>query len=153
MDSKTTMNHNDFTLTIKSDQSPEVVYQAMLNVRKWWSGFYDESFDGNTDKLNDEFSFWAGGGLHYSKQKIVELIPNKKVVWLITESELSFLDKKDEWTGSHVVFEISEVEGKTQLTFTHKGLTPDVECYDACAPAWTQYVQLKLSPLINSDSK
>jgi hypothetical protein len=145
----TNLNNNDFTLTIESDQSAEVVFQAILNVREWWSGYYDEEFDGNSEMLNDEFSFRAGGGLHYSKQKIVELSPNKKVVWLITDSELSFLDKKDEWTGSHIIFEITEMHGKTQLSFTHKGLTPEIECYDSCAPAWTQYLQNKLLPLIS----
>ena len=72
------------------------------------------------------------------------------MVWLITESKLNFLEKKDEWTGTKVIFTISKKGGKTQLTFTHEGLTPEIECYDACAPAWNQYVQNKLLPLIKS---
>jgi len=141
---------SDFTLTLLADQSLQEVFKAVNNVRDWWSGYYDEEIEGDTEKLNDEFSFRAGGGVHYSKQKLIEVIPNKKVVWLITESELNFLEKKDEWTGSKVIFEISKAGDKTQLVFTHEGLTPEVECYDACAPAWTQYLQNKLLPLIKS---
>jgi Activator of Hsp90 ATPase homolog 1-like protein len=146
------MSKKDFTTTLLVNQSPEQVFNVLLNVRGWWSGYYSEEFKGDTEKLNDEFSFRAGGGAHYSKQKIVEVIPNEKMVWLITDSELNFLEKKDEWTGTKVIFKILKKGDKTQLTFTHEGLTPDIECYDSCAPAWTQYVQNKLLPLISNIS-
>ncbi|MFC2187605.1 SRPBCC domain-containing protein [Fulvivirgaceae bacterium LMO-SS25] len=145
------MTSSDFTLTLLTDQSPNTVFQAINNVRAWWSGYYSEEFIGNTEELSDEFSFHAGEGLHFSKQKIVELTPNKKVVWLITESKLSFLEKTDEWTGTKVIFEISKEGNKTQLVFTHLGLTPQKECYNNCAPAWTQYLQNKLLQLINAE--
>ena len=138
----------DFTFTIFTDQSPEHVFEAIRDVRSWWSGFYNESFSGETKELNDEFSFRAGDGAHYSKQKLVEVIPNERVVWIITESELNFLEQKDEWVGTKVVFEISEKDGKTELVFTHQGLTPEIECYDSCAPAWSMYLKEKLLPLI-----
>lgn len=99
--------------------------------------------------LGDEFIFKAGDGVHYSKQKLVELVPNKKIAWLVTDSELSFLQQKDEWTGTKLIFEISTTGVNTQVKFTHEGLTPTSECYDACAPAWTQYIQNKLQIRIN----
>jgi Activator of Hsp90 ATPase homolog 1-like protein len=145
------MSKRDFTTTLLVDRTPEEVFKAIINVRGWWTGYYSEEFTGATEKLNDEFSFRAGPDVHYSKQKLVEVIPNEKVVWLITESELSFIEKKDEWTGSKVIFEISNKGDKTQLTFTHEGLTPEIECYDSCAPAWTQYLHHKLLPLITTD--
>jgi len=147
------MTTSDFTLTLLTDRPPQEVFQAVNNVRAWWSGYYSEEFRGATEKLHDEFSFRAGDGLHYSKQKLIEVIPNKKVVWLITESELSFLEKKDEWTGTKVIFEISKDGDKTQLVFTHEGLTPEVECYDSCTPAWTQYLHNKLLPMLNTGKK
>jgi hypothetical protein len=138
----------DFTFTIFTDQSPEHVFKVIRDVRSWWSGLYNESFSGESKELNDEFSFRAGDGVHYSKQKLMEVIPNERVVWLITESELTFLEQKDEWVGTKIVFEISEKDGKTELVFTHQGLTPEIECYDSCAPAWSMYLQEKLLPLI-----
>lgn len=142
------METKNFTYSIQTEKSPEHVFKAIREVRSWWSGLYNESFSGETKELNDEFSFRAGDGAHYSKQKLVEVIPNKRVVWLITESELSFLEQKDEWVGTKIVFEISEKDGKTELVFTHQGLTPEIECYDSCAPAWSMYLQEKLLPLI-----
>ena len=140
----------DFTFTVTTEKTPREVFQAIKQVRSWWSGLYEEEFTGDSENLGDEFSFRAGGGAHYSKQKLVEIIPDEKLVWLITESDFTFIEKADEWTGTKLVFEISEKDGKTQLIFTHAGLTPEVECYDACAPAWSQYLKEKFLPFVNS---
>lgn len=142
------MKNKNFTTTLIVDQTPEEVFNVVRNVRGWWSGYYSEEIKGDTEKLNDEFSFRAGDGAHYSRQKLIEVIPNKKVVWLVTDSKLDFLEKKDEWTGTKVIFDISKKDNKTQLVFTHDGLMPEIECYNSCAPAWSQYLQNKLLPLI-----
>jgi hypothetical protein len=143
------MKTKDFTLTLPSNQTPEEVFKAVNNVRAWWSGYHAEEITGDTEKLNDEFSFRAGEGVHFTKHKLIEVIPNKKVVWLTTHSDLSFTAKRDEWTGTKVIFEISQNDNETQLRFTHEGLTSNIECYDDCVPAWTAYLQHKLLPLIN----
>jgi hypothetical protein len=144
------MTNQDFTTTIRVEQPPAEAYNAILNVRAWWSGLYAESFEGSSEKPGDEFSFLAGGGVHYTKQRLVELVPNKKVVWLVTEANLSFVDKTDEWEGTRISFDISEEAGKTKIVFTHIGLVPGFECYDSCAPAWTQYIQERLTAAITT---
>lgn len=141
----------DFTLTLSTNLSPKEVFQAIRNVRAWWSGFYSEEITGQAENLNDEFTFKAGDGAHHTTQRLIEVIPDKKIVWLITYSELTFLEKKDEWTGTKIMFEIS-VEGEiTKLRFTHQGLNPEIECYTACSSAWSLYIQQKLAPLIGSN--
>jgi len=147
------MKTSDFTLTLLVDQSPKAVFNAIKNVRGWWSGLYSEEFEGSSDKLNDEFTFRAGEGVHYSKQKLIELIPGKKIAWLVTDSNLTFLENKNEWTGTKIIFEISKKGNKTQIQFTHEGLVPEVECYDSCAPAWTQYLKERLLNLISKGNK
>lgn len=137
--------NEDFTTSILVDQTPREVFSAVTNVREWWS----KDIKGNTEKLNDEFIFEVKG-VHYSKQKLVEVIPDKKVVWLITDSQLTFVEDKSEWTGTKVIFDIAKQGDKTKLTFTHEGLLPEVECYDACSPAWTQYMQNSLFRLITT---
>ena len=137
------MNTSDFTTTILVDQTPEEVFNAVNNVCSWWQG----QIEGSTNKLNDEFTYRMGD-IHFSKQKIVEIIPCKKVVWLVTESKLNFINLKSEWTGTTISFEIAEQDSKTQLRFTHVGLNPEIECYGACSNGWDQLVQQSLLSLI-----
>lgn len=58
--------------------------------------------------------------------------------------------QKNEWTGTKIIFDISETGDKTKLVFTHEGLVPEVECYGACSLAWTEYVQHSLFNLITT---
>ena len=142
----------NFTMTLIVDQSPREVFNAVLNVRGWWHGFYSEEIIGEMRNENDEFTFRAGDGAHFTRQKLVNVIADKRVEWLVTESALTFIEDEGEWEGTRLVFEISQKAGKTQLVFTHHGLTPEVECYDACSGAWTMYLREKLLSLIEAAS-
>jgi hypothetical protein len=80
----------------------------------------------------------------------VEVIPDEKVVWLVTYSQLNFINDKSEWTNTQIVFELNEVDNKTQVKFTHIGLAPEVECFDACSSAWSEYILRSLFMLITT---
>jgi len=139
------MATSNFTTTILVDNSPKEVFNAINNVRGWWS----EEIEGSTNKLNDEFSYRMED-IHFSKQKLVVVIPNEKIVWLVTDSKLSFIETKSEWTGTTISFEISEINNKTQLRFIHAGLVPTIECYGACSNAWNLLIQESLFSLITT---
>ncbi len=136
-----TTTTQDFTYSFTSSKTPAAVFELLLHIDQWWSGQYEETIKGKSEKVNDEFTFHAGGGAHYSKQKLAELIPNKKIVWLVTDSNLSFLSDTGEWTGTKICFDISMEDNKTKVTFTHDGLVPEIECYDACSGGWTKYLE------------
>ncbi|CAL1519403.1 SRPBCC domain-containing protein [Chitinophaga sp. MM2321] len=133
----------DFTTTIMVDQSPQEVFNAVNNVRGWWS----EEIEGSTDKLNEEFLYHYED-VHRCKMRIIEFVPNEKVVWLVLDNYFQFTKDKSEWIGTKVSFEISRQDNKTQLRFTHLGLVPEYECFDICKNAWTQYIQQSLFSLI-----
>ncbi|CAN5411386.1 hypothetical protein BH10BAC2_BH10BAC2_42110 [soil metagenome] len=136
---------SNFTTTFFVNQTPAEVFNAVNNVRGWWQG----EIEGSTTKLNDEFTYQMED-IHFSKQKLVEVIPNEKVVWHVTDSKLNFTENKSEWTGTKIVFEIAEINNKTQLRFTHIGLVNEMECYDSCSNAWGELIQQSLYSLITT---
>lgn len=139
------MTTSDFTTTLWVDQTAKEVFTAINNVAGWWQG----EIEGSTKELNDEFTYQMEG-FHFSKQKIVELIPFQKVVWLVTESKLTFTKDQSEWTGTKICFEISESNNKTEIRFTHIGLAPKFECYGGCSGAWTDLIHKSLFSLITT---
>src|SRR5260370_24188127 len=88
--------------------------------------------------------------MHRTEQKITELIPGKKIVWRVLESDLSFLKDKSEWTGTEIVFDISAKKGKTEVRFTHAGLKPQIESYGSCSNAGGLLVYANLPKLITT---
>jgi hypothetical protein len=135
---------SNFATSIVVDKSASEVFKAINNVRGWWHG----EIAGNTEKLNDEFSYRMKD-IHYSKQQLIEIIPNRKVVWKVTDSKLNFKDQ-DEWTGTEIIFEIVERGNKSEVHFTHIGLVPAFECYGGCSWAWGQLIQESLFSLITT---
>lgn len=139
------MSTSDFTATILVDQTPKEAFNAINNVRGWWS----EEIEGGTGKLNDEFQYHFED-VHRCKMKIIEFIPNEKVVWLVLDNYFKFTKDKSEWTGTKISFEIAKKGNQTQVRFTHLGLVPEYECFDVCKNAWTHYIQESLFGLITT---
>jgi uncharacterized protein YndB with AHSA1/START domain len=139
------MKEQDYHTSITADVTAQEAFNCINNVTKWWT----ENVEGNSHNLNDEFTV-RFGDIHYSKQKLVEVVPGKKVVWLVTDSRLNFLKDKQEWNNTKIVFEIFSQNGKTEIRFTHVGLVPEIECFNACSDAWSQYIQQSLWKLLTT---
>lgn len=137
------MENKNFTTSFLVDESPKEVFNAATNVRGWWS----EEIEGNTAKLNDEFNYHYKD-VHSCRIKLTEVVPDKRIVWLVLDNYFSFTKDKHEWTNTKIIFDISKQDNKTQLRFTHEGLVPEYECYTACVNGWTQYINQSLPNLI-----
>ena len=139
------MNNQNFTTSFLVDENPEKVFNAINNVRRWWSG----EIKGETNKLDAEFTYRVQDE-HFSKQKITEFVPEKKVVWRVLDASLNFVKDKGGWKGTDIVFEIARKGNKTEIRFTHIGLVPDFECYNDCSNAWGLLVNGNLRKLITT---
>ena len=152
------MENQSFTTTILVEQTPSQVFNAIINPQAWWS----EEITGGTRNIGDVFDYHFED-IHRSKLKLTEVIPDKKVEWLVLENHVKpgifdeddkpskddgFRNGKAEWVNTKVIFEISEKNGKTQLLFKHDGLVPDYECYKVCVNGWSHYIQDSLYSLI-----
>jgi len=128
---------DSFTAMIEVSQSPPSVFTRLKDVSKWWGG---PDLAGKTDEVGDEFTV-IHGDAHYSEQKVIEVVPDRRIVWLVTESRLNWLQMdKFEWTGTRMIFDLSAENDSTRLRFTHEGLTPNKECYTRCAEGWTTVI-------------
>lgn len=136
---------SDFTTTFVVDQTPEQVFSAINDVRAWWG----PDVEGSTDSLGSEF-IYRYRDIHYSKIRIVEFVPNEKVVWLILENHLNFVDDQSEWVGTTVRFEIERKGDQTEVRFAHLGLDSGFECYEACSSAWGSLMHSSLPSLITT---
>jgi uncharacterized protein YndB with AHSA1/START domain len=132
-----------FTTEFTVEQTPEQAFAAIADVRAWWSG----NIEGITDQPEAEFTY-RYQDIHYSKQRITEVVPGRRIVWQVLDSYLDFTDDPREWVGSTLVFELAPAEAGTSVRFSHVGLTPEVECYDKCSAAWDFYINGSLKQLI-----
>ena len=152
------MTTTDFSITLLVDKTPQEVFDAINNVREWWS----EEVTDSTTAVNDVFNYHFED-IHRCKIAIIESVPGQKVVWHVKEnyfkpgifgdshhSENAFTGHTAEGVDTKIIFEISEKDGKTQLRFTHLGLTPDYECFEACSTGWTHYIGTSLKSLITT---
>jgi hypothetical protein len=96
------MSASDFTTTLLVDQNPKEVFRAVNNVRGWWS----EEIEGGTE--NSMMIIYHFEDIHQCKMKLIEVVPDKKVVWLVLDNYFKFTKDKTEWKGTKVIFEISQ---------------------------------------------
>jgi hypothetical protein len=139
------MSSQNFATSFVVDQTPEEAFAAITDVRGWWSG----EIEGNTDQLGEEFTY-RYEDVHYSKQKITEMIPGKRVVWRVLDAYVNFTDDPDEWIGTEITFEVSRRGDHTEVSFTHLGLVPEFECFDTCSSAWGFYINNSLRSLLTT---
>jgi hypothetical protein len=123
------MKNNDYTTSFTVDQSRNEVFDAVNQVRGGRSG----KIEGATGELGAAFTYLYKD-LHFSKQQIAEFVPGKKVVWRVSESNLSFA--KSEQTDTNMVYEISQKGGQAEARFSYIALLPQFECHDSCSNTW-----------------
>ena len=133
----------NYTVAIEVEKLSNEVFNHVINdVSKFWP----EEFEGKSTKLNDEFVF-RSGDTHYSKNKVIEFVPDKKVVWLVTES----IRKTDnyEWTGTKMIFELTPKGDNTMLEFTYDGFILEKE-YDRLVQVCDMVIKENLYNLITN---
>jgi hypothetical protein len=139
------MEKQDYTVNITVSATAREAFNGINNIPGWWT----ENWQGNSQNPDDEFTTHFGET--FMTMKVAEMIPDQKVVWLVTDSYKHWVQQnRTEWIGTKISFEIAEKGNKTEIRFSHIGLVPGLECYNGCINAWGGYIQQSLSGLLNT---
>jgi hypothetical protein len=65
----------------------------------------------------------------------------------VTNCNLSWIEDKKEWKDTEVVWQISLAKDQTEVSMTHRGLRPGMECFSDCKRGWDFYVGKSLKKL------
>jgi len=141
--SKETPKKDDLKIVIQSKKSPSDIFEAIRDVAGWWIG----DVEGKGDEIGSVFRY-SYKTFHDTTQKVVELVPDKKIVWEVTKSSINFVKNKDEWRGTKIIFDLVPVKDGTEIRFTHQGLTPQIECFENCSSGWDFYINKSLKNFI-----
>ena len=133
------MEKNDFSCSLTAKISASEAISKIGHVPAWWG----VAFTGSAEKQNDDFVVKMGGDSFFNFT-VTEIIPGKKVVWLVTDCYMPWYPDKKEWANTKLVFDLSEADGVTTLQFTHEGLTPAIACYKDCETGWTHWIKTSL---------
>jgi hypothetical protein len=136
------MNKQNYHCSLSAEVSAHEAFQKISQVSDWWTSY----FKGKAESLNDEFTVTFGKT--FVDFKIVEVIPDKKVVWKVINCYLHWLNDKTEWNNTRLVWEIKWENNITTIDITHEGLSPEVECYDSCVKGWDFYLKQSLAKLL-----
>ena len=130
------MTTQDYHKSIITTVSAEEAFTNISSASTWWTA----NIKGSAKNLNDIFTMWTDGRDTVTLQ-VVEVVPNKKLVWLVTDCQMLWLKDTTEWKNTQIMFEISEENHQTRIDMTHVGLVPGVECYTICEPGWDHHLK------------
>ena len=121
---------DDFQSTKVLDAGPDAVFTALTDLDAltgWWTP--------------------AGGGTAEG-ETLYFLMGDQEVVMRVAESrtaarvrwDVLACEPAEDWVGTSICFELAPRGNGTELRFEHRGLTPDLACYEQCNAGWTHFL-------------
>jgi hypothetical protein len=136
------MNQQDYHYSITANITAKEAFENISHVPEWWA----TNFEGNSEKLNNIFTVCFGET--FVTFKIIEVVPEKRIVWQVIDCYLHWLKDKKEWKDSKISWDISTKNNLTQIAMTHIGLVPEIACYNECKKGWDFFVGESLLKLL-----
>lgn len=136
------LEDKSYSNKLEIETSDKDAFEALsTKVGEWWG---DQ--DKPVKQVGDVFTMsW---GEPWYQFKVVELIPNKLIVWECIDSKqiIGDLDGVEkEWVGTQLQWKIDKLDqNKIELRFNHKGLVPEFICYDFCSSTWDRFIEFNL---------
>ncbi|WP_282089153.1 SRPBCC family protein [Aquimarina algiphila] len=140
----------DFKKTIRVKASKEKAFEAITTeVNKWW-GNVDNKV---ANEIGHEFSVFFEEDTEW-RFVISELEEFRHVTWRCIYANHSFSGLKNikkEWLNSEISFVFKGLSDEMiEVSFTYKGLTPNLNCYEICDAGWTHFIASSLKQYLET---
>jgi uncharacterized protein YndB with AHSA1/START domain len=136
MTGATSTTTEDFTAVLNLPASPETIaslFTSAEGVSRWWGPTRGDGATGGT--LVTSF-----GDYGVNAMRVLESGPTRVVWESIAPDGVTPTGHTREWLGTIMQFDIAPSPEGTELRFRHAGLTPRLECWDACVTAWNSFM-------------
>lgn len=127
----------DYQKTMTVNNPLNEVYAAITgHIADWWSN----DLGGAACHAGDSFNI----AFNQTRKtfEITEAIPDTQVVWKCTQAyiDMASLENKSEWVGATLIWAMDSAEQGVTLTFLHKGLNQNFQCYNVCEAGWDYFL-------------
>lgn len=139
----TSLVSENYRSTITTHLSSLEAWRKIQEVWLWWTSY----FEGSSRQLNDQFTVRFGPT--FVTFRVAEIDEGRKIVWEVEDCYLDWLQNKQEWKATFLVWELITEGKETRIDFTHLGLVPEIECYQDCVKGWNFYAKESLLKLLN----
>lgn len=136
MTNATSTRTQDFTAVLDLPVSPATVvalFTTAAGVSRWWGPTQGDAAIGGT--LITSF-----GEHGVNATRVLEVGPNRVVWEPVAAPETTPTGHTQEWLGTTIEIDILPTGSGAELRFRHVGLTPSLDCWDACFDAWTYFM-------------
>ena len=133
------MNRTNYKRSIQVSATKAAIYDALTTkIADWWT-----SDAGKFENVGDVAKFGFAGKRGYWTFKATKLNEDR-IEWECVEAlhvhEGQPKEIETEWLGTQAVWAIEENENGTAIHFEHRGLTPDLLCYEICEAGWDMFI-------------
>ena len=140
------MTPQNYQCTITAPISASEAFDKIGRVGDWWA----VNFKGNANRLGDRFTVHFARTT-WSLMEVVDITPNEHILWKVVDCCLPIFKDPLIWKGHLIAWEIGPQGPLTQVTMTHIGLFPGIECYEDCRKGWNFYVGQSLLKLFTEE--
>ena len=141
---------NNYKTSIEINSPSEILFEGISKkLRDWW---------GNQDILIDKkgVEFIVSWGEPWYKFEVVKYLKNHEMIWKCIDANqkidgLTGVEK--EWVGTEIHWIVKRLDkNRSLLEFEHKGLVPELICFNFCSDSWSHFLEDSLVKYLTNNN-
>ncbi len=130
--------------------SKDDCFQAIATqMDKWWT----QSIEGDLTQVGDrvsahfppDYGFWTFEATGFERPHRIEMVCVKAHHKVQGQPE----EIDQEWLGTKIIWDIATAGEMQEITMTHEGLTPKLNCWGICLDGWNHFFKSSLKAFLN----